>query len=484
MIISSQAVGKPPDDPDLRVRLRKDLRVTNPDYVAQVRFGNKFAPKPPQYLYGYSYDEGTDTITIPRDYYIQNLYRPEDKIKTVSVQGKYPEPRMEMFDYQEEASDAFFALVNQNDEKGLPTDATVVMATSSGKSFLGMFCAYHSNERCLVVVPTQEIEAAWIEDCCKVFKMSPRDIGRIRATKFSIGDAFTIGSIQTLMNRDPKTWAPHFGITVFDEVHRCPAQRFLEVAENCRSHLRLGLTATDIRRDGMMPAIRWHLGQNVYKDTTPKNSVPLVYHAISTDISVTPTRIFQGEVEYEWNDVLSKICADMDYATLIMQIYEKTQLIGGAVLITTCRKDHIEVLTQRFRYRYGKAWAEENIAIVTGQTKKRRELLQEIKDGKWKITIAVQSIMSEGASVPKWRHVIVGTPFNDPKTAIQIKGRPIRKDPSDPTKTDGHMWDIAVNIQMCRNMARNRARALASHTSVTKVYRHAPGTDIILQRES
>lgn len=473
MIISAQAVGKPHEDPDFRLALRKHLKVTNPDYVAQVRFGSKFAPKPPQYLYGYSYDEETDTLTIPRAYYIENHLQPGDKIRTVSVPGKYPEPRLDMFDYQDAAANAFFDLVNENDTRGLPTDATIVLSTSSGKSVLGMFCAYHSKERCLVVVPTQEIEAAWIEDCCKIFNIREKDIGRIRAKKFTVGDAFTIGSVQTLMKRDPSVWAHLFGFTIYDEAHRMPATCFLNVMKNCRSHIRLGLTATDHRKDGLMPAVRWHIGQNVYKDTTPKNSVPLVYHAISTDITLEPTKVLpDGFPEYVFTDVLAKLTDNQDYHTLILQIFQETQKIGGAVLITTCRKEHINEMRDRFRAHYGEEWVDDNIAVVTGQTKNRRKLLQEIKDGKWLITIAIQSIMTEGASVPKWRHVIVGTPFNDPKTTIQMKGRPIRRDPTDPSKTDGHLWDIAVNIQMLRNMALNRARALKGHIIDTIRYQH------------
>lgn len=473
MIISSQAVGRPPSDPSLRVRLRKDLRVTNPEYISQVRFGSPYAPKPPQYIYGYSYDEESDVLTIPRAYYIAKHLSHADKVKTVSIPGKYPEPLLEMYDYQDAAADAFFDLVNENDAKGLPTDATIVLSTSSGKSVLGMFCAYHSKERCLVVVPTQEIEAAWVEDCCKIFNIKDKEIGRIRANKFTVGEAFTIGSIQTLMNREADIWADLFGFTIFDEVHRAAAKKLVEVARRCRSHLRLGLTATDQRKDGLMPFIRWHLGENVYKDITPKNSVPLVYHAIATDITVSPTRILQdGDYEYQWHDILTKVTCDPNYATLIVDIFEKTQEIGGAVLITTCRKDHIEVLVDRFHARYGKKWTDDNIAVVTGQTGGRKKLLQEIKDGKWLITIAIQSIMTEGASVPKWRHAIIGTPFSDPKTMIQLKGRPIRRDPTDPSKTDGHLWDIAVNTQMCRNMAFGRAGALKGHIIDTIRYTH------------
>jgi superfamily II DNA or RNA helicase len=450
----------------------QSLQITNPAYVSAIRFGSRFAANQiPKTLPGCTITANGEYIHAPRDWFIREVLQKMDVTagltrSVVDVPAEYPCPTLELFDYQNKAADAYFSLVNQNDALNLPTDATIVLATSGGKTILGMLLAYHSRCRALVVVPTQEIEAAWVEDCCRIFQIQPEDIGRIRGKKLEIGKFFTIGSIQTLMKLDPTLWADKFGITLFDEAHRLPGASFVNVLRQAKSRLRVGLTATDKRKDGMMPAVRWHLGQNCYYDITPRNSVPLMYMGVISDYSCPPTKVAEdGEPIYEYTDVLGKLCTSKirlpGIVALVQYIREN---YGGHILISSARVEHIEQMEEVLRV----AFPDVPIAVLTGQQKgkgkpKRKELYQQIKDGEYPITIATQSIVSEGASNPKWWHLIQTTPVSDPKTIEQLKGRPIRIDPNDSSKKFGYFWDIVDNIVMCRNMGRTRFRVLQKH---------------------
>ena len=463
---------------ELNEKLFTSLKVTNPKYLAAVRFSNsRYGEKPPRFIFGYK-TLNEDTFQVPRSWALKNLESDTIKLSTTSVYAEYPEPKYQLFDYQETAADAYFDLVNANDEAGLPTDSMIVMATSGGKTMLAMQIAYHTMERCLVVVPTVEIENGWRADLNKTFGLGPKDIGSIRAGKFTIGDQFTIGSIQTLMKMPKEQWANTFGLTIMDEVHRFPGEQFIKVLERSDSKLRLGLTATDVRKDGLMPAVHWHLGMPCYKDTTPRNSVPLTYRQIVSNVSVPPKNLGRGQVEYEWNDTLSKLIISEDYNNLLLDTLNMALKVGGSALLTSCRTEHLFTL-----YRMLPPELSKEAVIITGSgchvggeelTKvNRTDVFKSVKEGKYKVTLATQSIMAEGASVPKWWHTIIGTPFSDPKTMIQLKGRPIRKEDPPTTKEAGYVWDVVPNVVMLRSMARTRLSAVRPHARTVEFYEHS-----------
>lgn len=784
-------ITDPPHDADFKHLLRTKLRVVNPEYVAVARFGSRFAKKPPQWIYGFSYDEASGVLTLPRNFALRQFCTAKFVDHTVSVPGEFPKPKAALYDYQEAAADAVFALVNSNDAQGLPTDTMVVMATSSGKTVLGMFLGWHSGERTLIVVPTKEVEEAWISDCHKFFGLSSKEIGRIRGKKISIGKHFTVGSIQTLMRLDPAAWADQFGFVIYDECfpggvlvdgrpisaysvgdtvtavsetgvvtarvtkvfsrhasslvvvtagvasvpctpghpwltnrgwmravdlldggigcphesnnegksphrrvlqglrdlfqdmglqgavptqkeglfvlrarlltesrgdtahaaqqdhparrnaagqpyaegacalegienvendgpqasysrrerlpdpcasqdaagciskrgsgvssklwirveeerapntlqagfgiscnngcggggrffalfvretaagpkegcllewvrvdsvevakqgdsgrfeqvcpdgkvynlhvegpetyiadgfvvhncHRLPGKSFIKVLENSNAHIRVGLTATDVRKDGMMPAVRWHLGADAFKDTKPRNSVPLIYKGVLTDATFPPTSVQGGEIIYEWQDVLAKIERSTIYNKVVLRVIREAEKIGGKILVVSCRVEHLNRLRFLMARERGEQWVADNTMVITGKlTGKNRETsYADVKAGRFLVTFATQSIMAEGASVPCWWHVIVATPFSDPKIAVQLKGRPIRRDPSDPRKTQGYYWDIIANIRMLRNMARTRYRAIVPHAQKMEMLEHTCGRDTLVPSAS
>lgn len=454
--------------PEFLDRIKKGLRVTNPKYVSATRFGSRYAAqKIPKMLQGYT-ELPNGSIVVPRRWLL--AYREEFGItcvnQTVEKACEWPIPTLDLYDYQERAADAYFEEVNQNDAQGLPTDGMVVLATSAGKTVLGMFLAYHSGERTLVVVPTKEIEAAWVEDCSRIFQINPKQIGRIRGKTIDIKDPFTIGSVQTLMALDPRLWANQFGMLICDEAHRLPGESFVKVLRNSNARLRVGLTATDNRKDGLMPAVRWHLGKNVYRDLTPRNSVPLIYNGVLTDSVVQPLRYDGGEPIYDYNHIIASLVTDQARNNRIINLVNFIlQNYGGDILISSCRVDHIEELADQI-----KTALNVTVATLTGRQGNRKQLYQHIKDGHYRVTIATQQIVAEGASNPRWWHVISTTPFSDSKTMVQLKGRPIRKDPNDPSKKHGYFWDLVDNVQMCRNMGRTRYSAVKPHTHQTVWY--------------
>ncbi len=144
----------------------------------------------------------------------------------------------------------------------------------------------------------------------------------------------------------------------------------------------------------------------------------------------------------------------------------------GCILITSSRTEHIDIIANALHADFPG-----QVAVLTGKTKGRKKLYEEIREGRYFITVATQSIVAEGASCPKWHHVVIATPFSDGKTMEQLKGRPIRIDPEDQGKKTGHVWDLAPNVGMLRNMMRSRYQAIKPHTQLVQWLKYDSSTN-------
>lgn len=441
--IASMARIKAPDTDTVRI-VEKDLRYTNPDYVRQIRFGSYYGNLPPKHKLGYIKD-GADYL-VPRSWYLRTLAR-QFSVATSEIKAELPVPLLSPLPHQLAALNELISLVDRNDSAGLPTDTYIVLPPGEGKSILGMLAIACCRQKALVVVPTREIEETWMRDAKKCFGTTDF-IGIIRGQRIDTDKPVSIGSIQTLMDLDPKLWGSHFGMCLMDELHRLGAEKFANVAKNCAATIRVGMTATDFRRDGRFISVRWHLGDPCYKSDERTNSVPLEYHAVITSfgVSKTPTD------EIDFNTLLAALQNNHNRNEAIVWLAQHILSTDtGDVLIVSPRVEHLNSI--------GVLLAREGIShtVVTGTTKNRKQVFEQICRGDFKVTIATTSLMSEGASNPRWHHVINTLPFSDPKTAIQLSGRCIRKREG---KTCGKFWDIVDANPMCKAMYATRWKAL------------------------
>jgi superfamily II DNA or RNA helicase len=422
------------------VTSRKSLQVANPKFVQAVRFGNPYAPKPPKHVFFFE-DNGADS-TYPRGWYLQNRVAkvPLHVINTSQVTVKFPRPALAAHQHQQEAVTKVLEYVAKNDLDGIPTDCIVKMPPSSGKTILGMLLMSDINQKTLVVVPTKEVEAAWRSDFQKVFPKVP--IGSIRGKQIDTDKPITIASINTLMNLNPLLWGDAFGLAIYDEVHRIPGEKFSECVKNCAAHIRIGLTATNYRKDGMFALVEAHLGKTVFSLDGYVNSVPLEYNAIKTGIGYT------GELdEPTFNDLITNLVENERRNSLIDSLVKHVATnFQGDILVVGHRVDHLRSLAERCKFPCGLIVGDMNAAD-------RKRTYQDVLDGVCKVTFATTKIMSEGASNPRWCHVINTTPFSDRKTMVQLCGRPIRIQQG---KTHGTFWDLIDTNPMTVHMGRAR----------------------------
>lgn len=135
--------------------------------------------------------------------------------------------------------------------------------TGWGKTVLGYMAAYECQRKTLVITTKDDIYKQWIEGAPKFLGISPSEVGEIRGDKCEvIGTKFVVAMIHSLSKdgKYPDWITKDFGLVIFDECHRVPADQFSAVVWMLPAKLRLGLSATPERSDGKELMLYAHIG--------------------------------------------------------------------------------------------------------------------------------------------------------------------------------------------------------------------------------
>ena len=146
--------------------------------------------------------------------------------------------------------------------------------TGFGKTVIGYAAAHAVQRKTLVITTKEDIYEQWIagacgydrvkkEPCHNFLGLTPAEVGEIRGDKCEVmGTKFCVALIQSLSKEGkyPDWVVEGFGLVIFDECHRLPADMFSRVADMFPARLRLGLSATPERGDGKEPLVEAHIG--------------------------------------------------------------------------------------------------------------------------------------------------------------------------------------------------------------------------------
>ena len=151
-------------------------------------------------------------------------------------------------------------------------------STGWGKTLIGYRAAWKAQTRTLAVTTKEDIFEQWVGGAPKFLGIDPSEVGVIRQDKCQVLDRkFVVALIQSLSieGRYPEHIYSAFGLVLFDEVHRLPAETFGRVAYMFPARRRYGLSATLDRSDEKDILFRAHLGPVLHESTVEQN-VPKV----------------------------------------------------------------------------------------------------------------------------------------------------------------------------------------------------------------
>lgn len=291
-------------------------------------------------------------------------------------------------------------------KKGL--SGIVSAYTGWGKTVLGYHAAYVLGRKTLVITTKDDIYKQWIEGAQKFLGLAPHEIGEIRGDKCEVnGTKFVVAMIHSLSKdgKYPEWIGNSFGLVIFDECHRVPAEQFSEVVDMFPAKLRLGMSATPNRSDGKELLIYAHIGP-VRAKTEAELLVPKVLRfksswecpkVIRSDPDTGQKKVIRLPHEPGKTTHLEKMMAADSVrnhliAELIFSAYQKKR----KVVIFSTLHEHLKALQRVCREAFEISGKEMGM-YIGASTKAEKEAREKVKVKP--LIFTTFAMMSEGTSI-------------------------------------------------------------------------------------
>lgn len=407
-------------------------------------------------------------IRIPRGY-LQTI---EDTIITPGYLAKVRDNRVlspTIFDsnivlrsYQRPAEDGML----------LHPNGMLVAPAGSGKTMMGLNMCALTNQKTLWLTHTKplvrqvknRILGSEEESLPPAFNdIDPkRDIGILGDSKWSIGDKFTIGIVQTLVRRVDQLHeiGREFGLVIVDECHHVPSSTFLKVIEHFSSYYLYGLTATPVRRDRMENIMFSVIGRaNAMID---RNSVKKEKGIITPTVIVRSIRSSTVE-DNDYHPIINDVVMPnkQRQLTIVEDVLREAQN-GHYCIVVSTRKEYCETLHELIKPHWDK------VAIANGDysDKHNEEQIRRLSNREINVLITTINLLGEGFDVQHLDRGFFVLPFKWSGMVEQAVGR-IQRSCAVTNKRDALIYDyVDIDIGILKNQFRHRLgayKALGMH---------------------
>lgn len=251
-----------------------------------------------------------------------------------------------------------------------------------------------------------------------------------------------------------------FGMIVIDEVQHLSCnpnsiQMFKTVFSYFAARYKVGLSAEVHRADGLAGCILKIVGPVIYGMERSGDNYKCMYEGKElmrfpvTKFQV-PCHVVVRETNYNIEDkeVYSSNGGTIEFASLISDLsnnVDRNRLIindikkmGGYTIVLSDRVAQLQYIQSQLG----------DIAIeIDGSTPKkiRKKLMEEMREGKYKVLCISTNIAKEGLDIPRLSNLVLATPFKDYGSVIQSCGRIQRLYEG---KTIAYVYDYVDDVGM------------------------------------
>lgn len=291
---------------------------------------------------------------------------------------------------------------------------------NSGKSPVGLAVASRIGLRTLIVVDQINLADQWKQEAINLLGMNPNHVAIVQGKGgFNMTAPICIATIQSIRKGTalyPKKFYESFGFWIFDEVHIMGAATFSEAFKYCYGAFRLGLTATDERKDGSDKVYKWFLGQPRVKAEGKSMDLKAFVHNYSNGGKYPFGNNLSIHISH-----LSKDKNRNKFITgLVLEAYNR----GRHILVIGDRIPQLEDIKERL---INLGVSSKDVGLYTGsatQANGKRKILKE-KDVKsilkdCRIVLATYKKAEKGLNVPRLDWGIDITPRGK---GVQVTGR-------------------------------------------------------------
>ena len=272
----------------------------------------------------------------------------------------------------------------------------------------------------------------------------------------------TFATVQTMSKMDLREYRNEWGVIVVDEVHRVCASpsgmaMFQKVLNSLAAGLKVGLSATVHRSDGLIRATFALIGRVVY--TVPEDAVkalvePVSVCTVQTD-AVMPEEAVKDDGSIVWAKLINGLCADDGRCACIAdKIIENRDY---SCLILSDRLSHLETLMGMLPddMRADAVMISGRMTSKKGKAE-REAAIEQMRTGEKKYLFSSFNLSREGLDIPRLERLFLTTPQKDEAVIIQSLGRIARKfeGKAKPVCIDFVDKDIGIMVGMWKKRMR------------------------------
>jgi superfamily II DNA or RNA helicase len=310
--------------------------------------------------------------------------------------------------------------IQQREKQGL-----VVLGCGGGKTLLGVVVVCHRPITTLIIVPTIDLIAQWVEE----LQFHGFDPGVVADGRDERHRGIVVGTIDSLLPileadaaLDDGVWGARFGRVIIDEAHRTAAPTMQRALRFLPARERLGLTATPNREDGLTDLVTWAFGDTLLT-RTPKELIAAGYLMPATIVAIATgfTWSYDGPEKKRLSTLERDLEEDLGRNMLIADTVAAKAKAGAICLVLVRARAHAKELAAMICLRGIEAKA------VTGQTakKKRAGSIADLTAGTLSVMIAT-SLADEGLNIPRLSLVALAAPRRSEGKTTQRLGRLLR----------------------------------------------------------
>lgn len=323
-------------------------------------------------------------------------------------------------------------------------------STGFGKTACCMPWIHHVGRKTLIVVSKSDLirgserRPQWFEHIRDMLQVPEERIGVWRGgTVQTAGKDVVIGMLHSMskVGRYPKDLYQQFGLVVFDEVHRLPADHFSNAAFQFTAKYRIGLSATPHRKDGRDKLIKAHLGDvAVEAKLVPMSPKVLRYHWMMPVLKKIP----HGPTTN--GHVVKIVSRNLKRNRFIAHLVGVCRQKDRTVVVLSHTVEHLEALAAMVR---GEGVKSLHTGFYVGARegddgKKRPLTPKQLEEASLKpVVFATYGMLREGTNCPWWDSCILATPKGD---ARQTVGRILREHPGKKTPAIIDIVDVCSDL--------------------------------------
>jgi len=352
-------------------------------------------------------------------------------------------PKVDLPKLRPEQAEAL-ALWTQADCRG-----QIIMPTGTGKTEVALAAMAETKTATLIVAPVRDLMYQWHRRIFRAFDVD----GGIVGDGLSNIKPITVTTYDSAYIHMAKMGAG-FGLLIFDEEHHLPGKCRREAAILSTAPMRLGLTATPQRSDGLHKDLNWLIGPVVFHmpfkqaegSTLANFDVVRIPVALSDSEQATYdqcSRVIRHFITsrrkelpgYTWQDLCKESGKDPQARNAQKAYYLKQSIENRAA-------EKLRVLEDIFRLHKGQqilVFAGSNIMAIEvsrrflvptilSHTRKRERLavLDGFANGRFEVLVA-NRVLDEGVDVPEAKVAVVIGGQGSTRQAKQRLGRVLRR---------------------------------------------------------